>query len=281
MGISKLFAEMIVREHIFRPMTGEVLVVGRQTVALEPREARSFMRGLGVVPPASGALEVDVDTRHSDGSTISDRAFFGLLGLGALKSLDVSDYEKADIIHDLSAPLPEHLLGTADIIVDGATLDNVFNPAQALISLAGMLRPAGRLFLYNIGSNHNCPYTILTPLWFYDYFVGNGFPRVLVYASVRSNLGRNVFVVAPQNVSYLTPNIRSEFETTLLVLAERGAASSYEQTPIQHQYRPSDADARHRQNIELTLGTRAEDLVRSDCPQFLDAPPGYKFVPSE
>lgn len=282
MGIPKLFAEMIVREHIFRPLAGEALVVGRQTVEFKPDEITSFMQGLGAVPAVAGALEIDKDTRATEGTSISDRAFFRLLGLEQLKFLDVTDYEKADIIHDLSDPLPDYLLGVADVVVDGATLDNVFNPAQALISLAGMLRPGGRVFLYNVGSDHTGPYTVLTPLWFYDYFVGNGFPRVLVYASVFRRDGgtsRNVFVVEPQNVDFLTPNITSVYSTTLLVLAERGPVSTQHYTPVQHQYRPRDADLRHRRNIELTLGAHAADLVRSDCDQFMATPPGYRFVP--
>ena len=282
MGIPKLFAEMIVREHISRPLVGEALVVGRQTVELKPHEVAPFMRGLGVNITSSEELEIDKDTRATEGTSISDRAFFGLLGLNKLKFLDVTDYEGADIIHDLSDPLPENLLGTADVIVDGATLDNVFNPARALISLAGMLRPGGRMFLYNVGSNHTCPYTILTPLWFYDYFIGNGFSRVLVYVSVFSKDGgtdRNVFVVEPQNVAFLTSNITSVYSMTLLVVAERGAVAAHHYTPVQHQYRPRDADLRHRRNIELTLGSDTVDLVRSDCVQFMDAPPGYRFIP--
>ena len=282
MGIPKLFAEMIIREHISRPLVGEALVVGRQTIELKPHEVDSFMRGLGAAPVAFGELEIDLDTRATERTSISDRAFFGLLGLNKLKFLDVTDYEGADIIHDLSDPLPENLLGTADIIIDGATLDNVFNPAQALISLAGMLRPGGRMFLYNVGSNHTCPYMILTPLWFYDYFIGNGFSRVLVYVSVFSKDGgtdRNVFVVEPQNVAFLTSNITSVYSMTLLVVAERGAVAAHHYTPVQHQYRPRDADLRHRRNIELTLGSDTVALVRSDCAQFMDTPPGYRFIP--
>jgi len=30
-----------------------------------------------------------------------------------------------------------------DFIIDGGTLDNVFNPAQALMNMSRMLRPSG------------------------------------------------------------------------------------------------------------------------------------------
>ena len=281
MGISKLFAEMFVREHAYQPLVGETTLVSRQTVDFLPHEIRPFMTGLGVTPVAAYELELDLHTRASVKQSISDRAFFGLLGVRDLRSMDVSRYEASDIICDLNEPLPKHLLGTADVVVDGATLDNVFNPAQALLNLAGMLRPGGRLLMFNMGSNHSCPYVILTPLWFYDYFVGNGFPRVLVYVSVRSQHGRNVFVVRPQNEGILSPNLTSGYEMTIFVLAQRGGASTHSLVPIQHQYRDRAADCRHKENIALTLGMAGcIDHLKSDCPQFLATPGGYRFIPA-
>jgi hypothetical protein len=36
MGISALMVEMIIREHKYRPIHGDVLLIGRQTVYLSP-----------------------------------------------------------------------------------------------------------------------------------------------------------------------------------------------------------------------------------------------------
>lgn len=72
----------------------------------------------------------------------------------------------------------------ADFIVDGSTLDNVFDPAMVVRNFADILRPGGRLITTNVFGNYHEPYVILPPLWFLDYFVANAFADCKVYILV-------------------------------------------------------------------------------------------------
>ena len=92
-----------------------------------------------------------------------------------LKALDASSYDDAEIVHDLNRSLPNHLKATADFIVDGSTLDNVFDSAMTLRNYAQLLRPGSRLLAINMFNNRQCAFTICSPDWFLDYFVENGF----------------------------------------------------------------------------------------------------------
>lgn len=65
------------------------------------------------------------------------------LGFGTVKTMDFSDYEGAQILHDLNKPLPEKLHNSFDFILDGGTLEHVFNVAQAFTNVFDMLRPGG------------------------------------------------------------------------------------------------------------------------------------------
>ena len=80
-------------------------------------------------------------------------AVFGWLFILKLHAVDISDFEGAGIIVDLNEPLPPHLEATCDLLVDGSTLDNIFNPTQGLRNLARMLKPGGRLFLSNMANS--------------------------------------------------------------------------------------------------------------------------------
>jgi hypothetical protein len=102
---------------------------------------------------------------------VADTELFHILGAKRVLALDHSAYEGADIIHDLTKPLPDELRGCADFVVDGSTLDNTFDPALTLRSYCEMLRPGGRLLACNMYSNDNLPYVMLPPHWFIDYFV--------------------------------------------------------------------------------------------------------------
>ncbi|MGB0507964.1 MAG: class I SAM-dependent methyltransferase [Pikeienuella sp.] len=65
------------------------------------------------------------------------------LGFGNVESLDYSAFEGADHTHDLNLPVGPDLRGQFDLIIDGGTLEHVFNLPQALANVFEMLRPGG------------------------------------------------------------------------------------------------------------------------------------------
>lgn len=65
------------------------------------------------------------------------------IGFGDVRTMDFSDYEGAQILHDMNQPLPQDLHGTFDFILDGGTLEHVFNVAQSFTNVFNMLRPGG------------------------------------------------------------------------------------------------------------------------------------------
>src|SRR4029077_11632784 len=109
------------------------------------------------------------------GEIVTDRSIFRALGIDSVKALDVSPYEGAEIVHNLCQPIPDSLRECADFIVDGSTLDNVFDPAMALRNLAAMLKPGGRALLINAWSPRDGSYQLCSPAWYFDFFVANGF----------------------------------------------------------------------------------------------------------
>ena len=50
MGIAPYIAEAIVREHKHRPITGDVLLLGRQTFSFTPEDAVGMLRSNGIEP---------------------------------------------------------------------------------------------------------------------------------------------------------------------------------------------------------------------------------------
>src|ERR1700675_192878 len=133
MGLGRDIVEAIVREHTYRPICGDVLLIGRQTVNLSPAQALEMVAAHGIDVSAVQAENLKLNTATINRSratagrdTISDAAFFNLLGLDRVKALDRSDYEGAEIIHDLGSPVPDELKCCADFVVDGSTLDNTF-----------------------------------------------------------------------------------------------------------------------------------------------------------
>ena len=123
----------------FNP-TGRSLMLGRQKFDLRAHRWTSriqFSRALkkaGIDRPITDFAQPD---RFSE-------TMFRELGLGEIEALDASPFEGADVIHDLNEPIPDELRGQFDFVLDGGTLEHVFDVARALDNVVEMLAPGGR-----------------------------------------------------------------------------------------------------------------------------------------
>jgi hypothetical protein len=290
MGIGIVYAEMLAREHAYKPLRGDVLTIGRQTMWFSPEDALTIVRGKGIECAGVSADDLEIEKQtlnvQAGGRYIKDDAFFGLLGVDMLKSLDWSDYEGAAIIHDLNKPLPPELEGVADVIIDGSTLDNVWNPALALQSLTRMLRPGGRLFTINMGSDHYGAYTIFTPPWYFDYCTINNFADCRVYAQISKPEGPyNVLAVDPsymlENPSACLANLSSpdaSYQVAVYMFAEKGPGTTWDATPIQQFYQSGDAKTQFQRNLPQFAASDRPQLLGSTAEPFVSVPTGYVLI---
>jgi hypothetical protein len=113
------------------------------------------------VPAAAQPLARDVLFRHfpnrkfseiNQGDFFADR-LFEFLGANSIEVLDNSAFEDATIIHDLNRPVPVEAHGHFDSIIDGGTLEHIFNVSQAFDNIAKMLRVGGTVFVIDAANN--------------------------------------------------------------------------------------------------------------------------------
>lgn len=254
MGIMAPIARAILREHKFRPIAGDGLLIGRQTIPLTLDEAKQMLVDEGVQLRAEFDVDADWiydgDTRSAVGHRyISDRAFFAMFSSIKLKTLDVTDYENAEIIHDMHLPLPDEFKDRFDFIWNGSCLDNMSDPGMAMRSTAQMLKSSGRVICMEMATPDFDAYVTFSQAWFFDFFAVNHFEDCKVYTlnfdpkkifrgdyhlfvaknfeaqSVQSPIG----VMRPRRYARMT-----------FVIAEKGTNSTSDTMPIQRQYRPDD-----------------------------------------
>jgi SAM-dependent methyltransferase len=289
MGLGSNALDAIGREHAYRPITGDVAFVGRQAVYCTPEELIAHLRGHGHAVDGS-AIEIDRTTVNRLGdyagkNLVTDRSIFRALGVDSVKAIDVSPYEGAEIIHDLNQPLPAQLRETVDFLVDGSTLDNVFDPAMALRNFAGLLRPGGRLVAINGYSTRETAYTLCSPGWFLDYFIENGFADCKVYVSAVSRGRINPVWLDPGYIERardfpLLFHTNARMWTT--VFAEKGSKSTSGKAPTQHHYRSREAWDTYVENLAALRASRRPHLNRSYADLFFNrAFPGFVWVDRE
>ena len=96
------------------------------------------------------------------------------IGFGDQDVLDVSDYEKPDMVADLNFPLPDNF-GKYDLVVDNGTIEHVFNIGQAMMNCASLCAVGGVIFHYNPANWFNHGFYNLSPAAYFDFYQANGF----------------------------------------------------------------------------------------------------------
>ena len=107
----------------------------------------------------------------------ADFFFSHYLGVKRLSVIDYSDYENADILHDLNHRIPKHLEESFDVVIDGGTLEHIFNFPTAIKNCMMMVRNGGSIFIFSMANNH-CGhgfYQFSPELFFRIFEESNGF----------------------------------------------------------------------------------------------------------
>jgi hypothetical protein len=113
---------------------------------LVPEEASSALaKKFGISP------KPDADLRPGG---FADTFFRDWLGVEALTSMDASSFEGAKLIYDLNYPLPESLHRQFDAVLDGGTLEHVFNFPVAIKSCLAMVKTGGFFFWTGPANNY-------------------------------------------------------------------------------------------------------------------------------
>lgn len=144
--------------------------LGRQHLSVRPSEARAVLRATG--------LPVPVALEHSGTApAFADDVFGALLGAERTVSFDASPYQGASVVHDMNVPVAHEHRGAFDAVVDGGTLEHVFDFPTAIANCMRMVRVGGRFFSLTPANNH-CGhgfYQFSPELFFRVFAPTNGF----------------------------------------------------------------------------------------------------------
>ena len=209
------------------------LTVGRLNLFIPPHDLRELVR----------ALEPELYSRY-DQFLAEHPAYaepvYRLLGAQEVESIDASGYENATHVHDLNAPIPEHLKGRYDFVDDGGTIEHVFHFPQAIKNCMEMVKVGGSLQLHvpaNNMSGHGF-YQFSPDLFYRVLSEENGFAvdRMIAYEAFD---GSQWYEVAdPKRVNSRIELVSRPVPVLLLVRARRTAADVpiFATTPQQSDY---------------------------------------------
>ena len=168
---------------------------------------------------------------------IKDSAeFFRFLGAREISAMDIYDYEGAAILHDLNQPIGNELKEKFTFVLDGGTLEHIFNFPTALANAMEMTKVGGHLVIIGGGNNFlGHGFYQFSPELFYRALSGeNGFlVKRMIAAEVR---GRWFEVADPQKIKGRVELINNK-QTYLMVLAQKTQSKPiFQNAPQQSDY---------------------------------------------
>ena len=127
------------------------LTLGHQGFFCSPAQLKRAVRDFGI--PGTQEEINRCFTRPSMGALYADE-FFRFLGAKETASVDRSDFEDATLLHDLNDRFPENVRGHFDMVVDGGTLEHIFDFPGALRNCLELLRVGGHFVAFTPASGH-------------------------------------------------------------------------------------------------------------------------------
>ena len=125
---------------------GTTATLGRQALALPSADFVAEARRYGLPQLEAAVGDVYAAFPYCDG-------LLRALGAQALEAIDASNYERAGIVLDMNRPAPVELHGRFTALIDGGTLEHIFDVPQAFRNVAALLRVGGHFVSVN-GTNN-------------------------------------------------------------------------------------------------------------------------------
>lgn len=222
MGLTATDIDLLVDLRRRKPTIASIATIGKLSLYLHPPQRRRLSR----IIPDSRALS---EYRWGDAA---DAILGDITGATQVSSIDMSDYQGSSIVHDMNRPLwdsrPE-LAGQFDLVIDGGTLEHVFNFPVAVRNLMFLVRQGGHILTTNPANNlcgHGF-YQFTPELMHRLYSPANGFRvnHVLLTQSRHMSVEmdarpRSFRVVDPASLGRRVL-LRNRWSVTINTLAER------------------------------------------------------------
>jgi hypothetical protein len=116
------------------------LTLGHQGFNCPSAKFKRTLKDFGI---SATQEEINHCFSHAPMTALYADGFFRFLGAKETASVDRSDFEGATLLHDFNERFPENVRGHFDLVVDGGTLEHIFNYPAALRNCLELPRVGG------------------------------------------------------------------------------------------------------------------------------------------
>lgn len=204
------------------------------------------------------------------------RTFFEMMGLEEYYDIDKFEIDAPQILHDLNSPVPPELCDRFNLIIDGGTIEHIFDVRQVFENIVRMCRKSGWVVHITPSSNYvDHGFYSLSPCVFYDYYDSNGFGDFVCYIFLvdpNDFFGRSSYIEYSYGMD-LTKLIDPNKITAVFFAAQKLRSQELLVIPTQGAYRPKLQIPKEQPETNEVCGTQPESqfisLTERLVPAFL------------
>ncbi|NOS72870.1 MAG: hypothetical protein HOP33_23460 [Verrucomicrobia bacterium] len=214
----------------------KTLTLGHQGLECSPDRFRRALRDFGL--PVTQEEIKRCFHRPTMGPLFADE-FFRFLGAKEIAVVDRSDFEGANLLHDLNEPFSESHRGRYSVVFDGGTLEHIFNYSAALRHCMELVRPGGHFITITPANNYmgHGFYQLSPELFFRVFSADNGFvlSKIIIFNASKTDAA--FYQVTDPAIAGSRNNLISSHSMLLAILAQRVALTSIlAHSPMQSDY---------------------------------------------
>ena len=251
MGIDKITLEFLLDSRRQGVEFKDAITLGRQDLLVQYEDIENLFNRYDIP-----FTEKSITNLYNKNNQFAE-PLFEYLGAESCKSIDNSDFENASIVYDLNDPIKNELKGQFDTVIDGGTLEHVFNFPQAIKNCMELIKVGGNFISITPTNNfvgHGF-YQLGPELLYRIFSEENGFKvKKMIYCEY-NNDDLWYEILDPKIVSHRV-EVRSMYPSSLMLLAEKVKNTNiFEKTPQQSDYasewahKPDKGDSVDRLNF--------------------------------
>jgi hypothetical protein len=207
-------------------------MVGRQVLLVDAKTLQHNLKQFGFDADEAEAQRI---LTESNGYAES---FLKILGARGIESFDASDYENATNVHDFNEPIPDRFKNKYSVVLDGGTLEHIFNFPAAIKNCMEMVKVGGHFL--NITPTNNYLghgfYQFSPELFFRIFTTDNGYekPRVFIFEQIPNCDWYEV--TDPDAVKERVTLINNEPSYMLVIAKKEKSVEIFKKAPQQSDY---------------------------------------------
>jgi len=186
MGLIPTDLRFLIKLHKEITFEGPVLTLGNQDIWATYDELKSFFRQMDCrfreVEPFKGTSAELVRCLPRAKEFVHAQVFFQMLGIDDYYDVDRFDQDKPKLLHDLNTPIPRDLCDRFSLVLDGGTIEHVFDIRSVMENIVRALRVGGWVIHFSPASHYiDHGFYSFSPCFFYEFYGINGFEDFRCY----------------------------------------------------------------------------------------------------